>query len=71
MRLRSLIAQGKVKPELVNLYFVEKVGDHSSVRRIRIDADGHIEPNEWPEGFFEEGLVEALSLGRPTTKEDN
>jgi hypothetical protein len=71
MRLRSLIAQGKVKPELVNLYFVEKVGDHSTVRRIGIHADGHIEPNEWPKGFFEEGLAEALSLARPTIKGDN
>lgn len=62
MRLRSLIAEKLLKPDDVALYFVEKEGDESSQRRIHIGPDGHIEPNEWPKGFFEESISESLRL---------
>jgi hypothetical protein len=64
MRIRSLIAEGALKPEHVALYFLEPKNGEGSVRRIPIHADGHIEPDEWPKGFFQESLREALSLAR-------
>lgn len=64
LRVRSLIARKELKPEDVALYFVEKSGAESTVRRIPIGEDGHIEPSEWPKGFFEDSIGEALSLAR-------
>ena len=62
LRLRSLIAKGILRPGDVALYYVEKLGDRSVQRRIRIERDGHIDPNEWPKGFFEESVSESLRL---------
>jgi AAA domain, putative AbiEii toxin, Type IV TA system/Protein of unknown function (DUF3696) len=67
MRIRSLIAAGSIKAEDVALYFVERDGDKTLARRIPIHADGHIEPQQWPRGFFEESLREALNLVRIST----
>lgn len=64
LRLRTLIAQGKLKPEDTALYYVEKEKGRSSVRRIPIAKDGHIESLQWPKGFFEDSLGEALRLAR-------
>ncbi|MFQ5663665.1 MAG: DUF3696 domain-containing protein [Terriglobia bacterium] len=64
LRLRSLIAEGELKPQDVALYFVEKQKEESSVRRIPIQEDGHIEPQEWPKRFFEDSIGEALRLAR-------
>lgn len=65
LRLRSLIAEHTLRPEDVALYFVERQEGRSTVRRIPIRADGSIDSNQWPEGFFEESLGEALRLARP------
>ncbi len=64
MRIRSLIAAGSLKPDDVALYFLERANGNTSVRQIRIHPDGHIEPEEWPKGFFEDSLREALNLSR-------
>ncbi|MDA2912704.1 DUF3696 domain-containing protein [Acidobacteriia bacterium AH_259_A11_L15] len=64
LRLRSLIAEKKIRADDVALYFVEKRRGESSVRAIRIQEDGHIEPDEWPQGFFEDSIGEALRLAR-------
>lgn len=63
-RLRTLIANGTLKPDDVALYYVEKDKGESSVRLIPILEDGHIEPMQWPKGFFEDSLSEALQLAR-------
>jgi predicted ATPase len=69
LRIRTLVAEGKVRPEDVALYFVEKRQNSSVLRRIPISKNGHIEPNQWPAGFFEESLAEALRLARiPASK---
>jgi hypothetical protein len=57
-----LIAEKALKPNDVALYFVEKVGDRSTPRRIHITPDGHIEPDEWPIGFFADSLSESFRL---------
>jgi predicted ATPase len=64
LRIRTLIATGKLRPENVALYYVEKEGVSSVLRKIPISEDGHIEPNQWPVGFFEESLGEVLRLAR-------
>lgn len=71
LRVRTLIAERKLRPEEVALYYVEKSGNSSSLRRIPITQDGHIKPDQWPVGFFEESLGEALRLARiPTSQRE-
>lgn len=62
LRLRTLIAKGKIKKENIAIYFVEKVGSESKIRPITIDDNGHIPPTEWPNGFFEDTLNESIDL---------
>jgi predicted ATPase len=62
LRLRTLIAEKVLRPDQVALYYVEKIGDHSEARRIIVGEDGHIEPDNWPAGFFEDSMSESLHL---------
>jgi len=62
LRLRTLIAEKVLKPDDVALYYVEKEGVHSEARRIKIGEDGHVEPDKWPIGFFEDSMSESLRL---------
>jgi AAA ATPase domain/Protein of unknown function (DUF3696) len=62
VRLRRLIAEGKISPDLVSLFFVEKESGASKIREIPIQKNGNIERDVWPTGFFEDGLREALGL---------
>jgi hypothetical protein len=63
LRLRRLVASGKITPDKVALYFVEKKKDGvSSVREIPIRENGSITSNTWPIGFFEDSLRESLAL---------
>lgn len=64
MRIRALINEGVLSPEEVALFYVEKPGATSSLREIPIAKDGHIEPDKWPVGFFEDALSDALRLAR-------
>lgn len=61
-RLRRLVAEKKISADDVALYFVERAQGVSSIREIQIHDNGAIERAEWPAGFFEEGLKEALGL---------
>jgi hypothetical protein len=62
LALRRLIAQGDISSKDVALLFVEKSGDESSIRHVPIQKNGHIEPDDWPAGFFEDILKESLAL---------
>jgi predicted ATPase len=64
LRLRTLIAAGDVAARDVALYYVEKTGGRSHARRVPIDERGHIDPEQWPAGFFSEGLDDAVALAR-------
>ncbi len=58
-RIRLRIAEGsKSSPwqEATKVYFVEKKESGSSFREVSINEYGAIQ--DWPEGFFEEGLLE-------------
>lgn len=62
LRLRRLIAMGKIDAENVSLYFVEKTEGVSTIKSIPVQKDGQIQPESWPRGFFEDGLRESLAL---------
>jgi predicted ATPase len=62
LRLRRLIAMGKIDCSKVALYFVEMSNGVSTVRNISIQRNGHIPNESWPKGFFEDSLRESISL---------
>ncbi len=69
LRLRRRIAEGKISPEKIGLFFVEKKGGQTKIQKLKLRPNGHFE--EWPAGFFEEGFEEALAIaeaGWPTPK---
>lgn len=66
LRLRRRIAERKVKPEKVGIFFVEKQGGVTKIRRLSLKPNGHFE--EWPAGFFEEGFEEALAIAKAGSK---
>jgi hypothetical protein len=62
LRLRSLVASGRIEHTKVAIYFVWKERGGSMVRDIPLQKNGHISPQEWPKDFFEDGLRESLTL---------
>jgi predicted ATPase len=62
LRLRRLVASGKIERSKVAIYFVEKKDGISSIRHIPLEKNGHIEAEIWPKGFFEDSLRESLAL---------
>jgi predicted ATPase len=62
LRIRTLVAERRIQPEDIALYFVERQGAKSSVRKVEIDAFGHIKPEEWPKEFFSEKFNGAMEL---------
>jgi predicted ATPase len=62
MRLRRLVGEGRISSDEIAIYFVEKADNGSSVRSIPLQSNGHISPENWPKGFFEDSLREALGL---------
>jgi predicted ATPase len=68
LRLRRLIAEERIQADSVGLYYVEKIKGNSVIREVPIDELGHIADNEWPEGFFETALDEAIGLSTAQSK---
>jgi len=62
LRVQRRVAEGRLPPELVALYFVEVTDEGSRLRRIRLDEGG--EADWWPAGVFEEGFREVAALRR-------
>jgi predicted ATPase len=62
LRLRTLIAKGEISNEDVALYFVDHNGINSTIREIKVETDGHISDEEWPNGFFEDSLNQSIDL---------
>lgn len=60
--IRRLIAEGKIDSSDVALYFVEKNEGESAVRKMRVSQWGDIAKADWPDGFFQDGLREAMAL---------
>ena len=70
LRLRTLVAQGELKADDVALLFVECSRRGSTVRRIPVEENGHIDASEWPRGFFEDSLHQVLNLAAAQTRPD-
>ena len=62
MRLRRLIAEGRLEKEKVSLYYVdfEKEETASKLKKIEITPNGSV--NDWPKGVFNETLEEAIAI---------
>jgi AAA ATPase domain/Protein of unknown function (DUF3696) len=64
LRLRRLIAQEDTDPASVSVIFADKIDGRSSVRQVKMSANGSIPRDEWPEGFFAEQLDDSLHMAR-------
>lgn len=64
LRLRALVAQGKLAPEDLAIYYVdyEEENKQSSLRRIEVDKYGNLPNNDWPEGIFAETSSEVRRI---------
>src|SRR2546426_1139834 len=58
-------------PVALPLDEVQREGDRSVVRLIPIASNGHIEPTDWPRGFFDDSLREALALSAAQNRSQN
>ncbi|MCX6659328.1 MAG: DUF3696 domain-containing protein [Candidatus Bathyarchaeota archaeon] len=67
LRLRRRIAEGRIKPEKVRVFAVEKIGGQTRIKQLNLKSDGNFK--EWPKGFFEEGYREALAIAQAENKE--
>jgi hypothetical protein len=57
LRMQKLVREGDLTPDEVSILFVSRGQNGSSVRRLRLDANGDFIDN-WPGGFFPERLRE-------------
>ncbi|WP_148294086.1 DUF3696 domain-containing protein [Azospirillum sp. B4] len=57
LRMLRLIRDGRLKPNMLSVLFVERTKEGSKVKPIRIAEDGGL-IDEWPGGFFPERLRE-------------
>ncbi|GAB3653729.1 DUF3696 domain-containing protein [Actinocorallia lasiicapitis] len=62
LRLQRRVAEGKLSPDDIVLYYVDHDGSAANVRRINIDEYGNVD--FWPEGIFEESFQEAKALSK-------
>ncbi|MFE1485115.1 DUF3696 domain-containing protein [Streptomyces fimicarius] len=60
LRLRRRVAERKLAPEDVKIYFVEQVEGTATLRKIEVDALGNLD--YWPRGVFAEDFEEVRAL---------
>jgi len=60
LTLRRLVASKKISSDKIAIYYIEGRPNNALIRKIKLSANGGIQ--EWPKGFFEESLREALAL---------
>jgi len=60
LRIRRRIAEKKISPKLVKVFFVEKRGTQTRLNTLDLEENGHFA--HWPKGFFEEGYQEAMAI---------
>lgn len=62
LRLRKIVAEGKLKPEDLAIYYVDfdEEENESTLKKIEVDTDGEVE--WWPSGIFNESLNEVIEL---------
>ncbi|MFH9731319.1 DUF3696 domain-containing protein [Streptomyces sp. NPDC017260] len=60
LRLRRRVAEERLKPEDLKIYFVEQADESAFLRKINVDAFGNID--YWPTGIFAEDFEEVRAL---------
>ncbi len=60
LRLRRRVAERKLAPEDVKIYFVEQTEGAATLRKIEVDALGNLD--YWPRGVFAEDFEEVRAL---------
>jgi len=62
LRMRRLVAEGKLKPDNLAIYYVDfdEEKNESNLRLIEVDKDGEVE--WWPKRIFEDTLEEVINL---------
>ncbi len=62
IRLRTMVAEGLLKPEDLAIYYVgfDEEENESTLKKIEVDNDGEVE--WWPSGIFNESLNEVIEL---------
>ncbi|MFC1605222.1 DUF3696 domain-containing protein, partial [Planctomycetota bacterium] len=66
LRVRRRIAEGKISPDKVRIFLVEKSGTSTRIRCLKLEKNGHFQ--RWPKGFFEEGYKEAMAIAEAQLK---
>ena len=66
IRMQRLVAEGKVSPDQVAIYFFEKGPEGATLRPMSINRDGALE--NAPEGFFSEDYQELVEMQRSVAK---
>lgn len=65
LRIRRRVAEGRLDPADVGLYFVDHDGRAAHIRRIELDELGNVD--DWPVGIFTEDYDEARALAAAQT----
>lgn len=70
IRLRALVASGKLPTEALALYYAEfdPTGHKSTLRKVTVNPDGTVEG--WPDKVFKETLEETMALRRAQLKRE-
>jgi len=73
LRIRRLVAEGKLSPEQVAIYWVDteegSSGKRSFLKKIEVDEEGML--SEWPEGVFSEDHEEVLAIRRAQRRRED
>ncbi|MEF8751527.1 MAG: hypothetical protein V5A91_05545 [Candidatus Accumulibacter necessarius] len=62
LRTQRRIAEGKLRPDQLALYFVEMTDTGSQLRAVQVSPDGELD--WWPAGVFEEDFSEVAAIRR-------
>ena len=62
LRARRWVAEGRLAPEEVVIYWVHEEPASSGLRKIRVDEEGHLD--DWPDGVFIEDYEEIMAIRR-------
>jgi predicted ATPase len=60
LRIRRRVAEREIPAEMVGVLVVEREGSKTNVTPLSMKPDGYFD--NWPKGFFEEGVKEAYAL---------
>jgi len=63
VRLQQYIADGKISPDNVQVYYIYPHANKKEAKALQMDQEGMFTV-EWPQGFFPERLEEAKKLAR-------